>query len=74
MWSAAITVRSWSMKRPRRGLEDQLFYCLQRGISEDDAISMIVNGFCKDVFSELPLEFAVEAQKLLAISLEHSVG
>lgn len=54
--------------------EDQLFYCLQRGISEDDAISMIVNGFCKDVFSELPLEFVVEAQKLLAISLEHSVG
>lgn len=54
--------------------EDQLFYCLQRGIAEDDAISIIVNGFCKDVFSELPLEFAVEAQKLLAISLEHSVG
>lgn len=54
--------------------DDQLFYCLQCGISEDDAISMIVNGFCKDVFSELPLEFAVEAQKLLAISLEHSVG
>lgn len=54
--------------------EDQLFYCLQRGIAQDDAISMIVNGFCKDVFSELPLEFAVEAQKLLAISLEHSVG
>lgn len=54
--------------------EDQLFYCLQRGISEDNAISMIINGFCKDVFSELPLEFAVEAQKLLAISLEHSVG
>lgn len=54
--------------------EDQLFYCRQCGLSEDDAISMIVNGFCKDVFSELPLEFAVEAQKLLAISLEHSVG
>ncbi|CAH0535752.1 FeS cluster assembly protein SufB [Vibrio stylophorae] len=54
--------------------EEQLFYCVQRGISEDDAISMIVNGFCKDVFSELPLEFAVEAQKLLSISLEHSVG
>ncbi|EOA4361756.1 TPA: Fe-S cluster assembly protein SufB [Proteus mirabilis] len=54
--------------------EDQLFYCRQRGLSEDDAISMIVNGFCKDVFSELPLEFAVEAQKLLAISLEYSVG
>lgn len=54
--------------------EDQLFYCRQRGISEDDAISMIVNGFCTAVFSKLPLEFAVEAQKLLAISLEHSVG
>lgn len=54
--------------------EDQLFYCRQRGIKEDDAISMIVNGFCKDVFSELPLEFSVEAQKLLAITLEHSVG
>ncbi len=54
--------------------DDQLFYCLQRGISQDDAISMMVNGFCKDVFSELPLEFAVEAQKLLAINLEHSVG
>ncbi|WP_041472994.1 Fe-S cluster assembly protein SufB [Vibrio atlanticus] len=54
--------------------QDQLFYCTQRGISEDNAISMIVNGFCKDVFSELPLEFAVEAQKLLSISLEHSVG
>ncbi|AOW82487.1 Fe-S cluster assembly protein SufB [Vibrio mimicus] len=54
--------------------EDQLFYCLQRGISEEDAISMIVNGFCKEVFSELPLEFSVEAQKLLSISLEHSVG
>lgn len=54
--------------------EEQLFYCLQRGISIEDAISMIVNGFCKDVLSELPLEFAVEAQKLLNISLEYSVG
>ncbi|MBK4775386.1 Fe-S cluster assembly protein SufB [Candidatus Pantoea edessiphila] len=54
--------------------EDQMFYFLQRGISEEDAILMIVNGFCKDVFSKLPLEFAVEAQKLLSISLEHSVG
>lgn len=54
--------------------ENQLFYCRQRGISKDNAISMIVNGFCKDVFSKLPLEFAVEAQKLLAISLEHSIG
>lgn len=54
--------------------ENQLFYCRQRGISEDNAISMIVNGFCKDVFSELPLEFSVEAKKLLEITLEHNVG
>lgn len=54
--------------------DDQLFYCRQRGISSEDAVSMIVNGFCKTVFQELPLEFAVEAQKLLAVSLEGSVG
>ena len=54
--------------------EDQLFYCNQRGIETEDAVSMIVNGFCKDVFRELPMEFAVEAQKLLEISLEGSVG
>jgi Fe-S cluster assembly protein SufB len=54
--------------------EDQLFYCLQRGISEEDAISMIVNGFCKQVLRELPMEFAVEAQNLLGVSLEGSVG
>jgi Fe-S cluster assembly protein SufB len=54
--------------------EDQLFYCLQRGISEEDAVSMIVNGFCRQVFKELPMEFAVEAQKLLSVSLEGSVG
>ncbi len=54
--------------------EDQLFYCRQRGVSEEDAVSMIVNGFCKDVFRELPMEFAVEAQKLLGISLEGAVG
>jgi Fe-S cluster assembly protein SufB len=54
--------------------EDQIFYCKQRGISEEDAVSMIVNGFCKEVFKELPMEFAVEAQKLLGISLEGSVG
>jgi Fe-S cluster assembly protein SufB len=54
--------------------EDQLFYCRQRGISEEDAISMIVNGFCKDVLRELPMEFAVEAQNLLGLSLEGSVG
>jgi Fe-S cluster assembly protein SufB len=54
--------------------EDQLFYCRQRGLSEEDAVSMIVNGFCKDVLRELPMEFAVEAQKLLGLSLEGSVG
>jgi len=54
--------------------EDQLFYCRQRGISDEDAISIIVNGFCKEVFKELPMEFAVEAQKLLSVSLEGAVG
>lgn len=54
--------------------DDQLFYCRQRGLSAEDAISMIVNGFCKQVFKELPMEFAVEAQKLLEVSLEGSVG
>ena len=54
--------------------EDQLFYCLQRGISAEDAVNMIVSGFCKVVFKELPMEFAVEAQNLLAVSLEGSVG
>jgi Fe-S cluster assembly protein SufB len=54
--------------------EDQLFYCRQRGLSDEDAVALIVNGFCKEVMQELPMEFAVEAQKLLAISLEGSVG
>ncbi|HLB85345.1 MAG TPA: Fe-S cluster assembly protein SufB, partial [Steroidobacteraceae bacterium] len=54
--------------------EDQIFYCRQRGISMEDAVNMIVSGFCKEVFRELPMEFAVEAQKLLSISLEGSVG
>jgi Fe-S cluster assembly protein SufB len=54
--------------------EDQLFYCLQRGLSEEDAVNLIVNGFCKAVFKELPMEFAVEAQNLLAVSLEGAVG
>ena len=54
--------------------EDQLFYCRQRGISAEDAVNMIVNGFCKDVFQVLPMEFAVEAQKLLSVSLEGAVG
>ncbi|GHA95735.1 Fe-S cluster assembly protein SufB [Modicisalibacter luteus] len=54
--------------------EDQLFYCRQRGISEEDAVNMIVNGFCKDVFQELPMEFAVEAEALLNVTLEGAVG
>jgi Fe-S cluster assembly protein SufB len=54
--------------------EDQIFYCNQRGISSEDAVSMIVNGFCREVFAELPMEFAVEAKALLAVSLENSVG
>jgi Fe-S cluster assembly protein SufB len=54
--------------------DDQLFYCRQRGLSAEDAVSLIVNGFCKEVLKELPMEFAVEAQKLLAVSLEGSVG
>src|ERR1700746_4104066 len=54
--------------------EDQIFYCNQRGLSTQDAVNMIVTGFCKEVFKELPMEFAVEAQKLLGVSLEGSVG
>jgi Fe-S cluster assembly protein SufB len=54
--------------------EDQLFYAMQRGLSAEDAVSMIVNGFCKEVFKELPMEFAVEAQNLLGVSLEGSIG
>ena len=54
--------------------EDQIFYCNQRGIGTEEAIALIVNGYCKDVLNKLPMEFAVEAQKLLAVSLEGSVG
>ena len=54
--------------------EDQLFYFAQRGIAEEDAISMLVSGFCKDVLNELPMEFAAEADKLLSLKLEGSVG
>lgn len=54
--------------------EDQIFYCNQRGISTEDAVGLIVNGYAKEVLNKLPMEFAVEAQKLLAISLEGSVG
>ncbi len=53
---------------------EQLFYCRQRGLSEEDAVSLIVNGFAKQVLEELPMEFAVEAQKLLGVSLEGAVG
>jgi len=54
--------------------EDQIFYCMQRGLSEEDAVSMIVNGYCKEVLQNLPMEFAVEAQNLLTLSLEGTVG
>ena len=54
--------------------EDQIFYCMQRGLSEEDAVSLIVNGFCKEIFQELPMEFAVEAQRLIELKLEDSVG
>jgi Fe-S cluster assembly protein SufB len=54
--------------------EDQIFYCRQRGLSSEDAVNLIVSGFCREVFRELPMEFAVEAQKLLSVSLEGSVG
>src|SRR5205085_10882844 len=54
--------------------EEQLFYLQQLGISQEDAVSLIINGFCKDVFRELPMEFAVEAQRLLGMKLENSVG
>jgi Fe-S cluster assembly protein SufB len=54
--------------------DEQLFYLRQRGLTAEDAVSMIVNGFCKEVFKELPMEFAVEAQKLLEVSLEGTVG
>lgn len=75
----AIEVRDPSAKLEHEATtakisEDQLFFCQQRGLSAEDAVSMIVNGFCKEVFKELPMEFAVEAQALLGISLEGSVG
>jgi Fe-S cluster assembly protein SufB len=68
-----IDVRNSTATTSKVG-EDQIFYCQQRGLSAEDAVSMIVNGFCKEVFRELPMEFAVEAQKLLGVSLEGSVG
>ena len=55
-------------------MRKQLFYCNQRGLNQEEAVSLIVNGFCKEVLQQLPMEFAVEAQKLVSISLEGSVG
>ncbi len=70
-----IQARKWSMKHPLPSMnEEQIFYLQSRGLSKDDAINLIVNGFCKEVIRELPLEFAAEAQKLLALKLENSVG
>ena len=54
--------------------EEMLFYCMQRGLSQEDAVALVVNGFVRDVLQQLPMEFAVEAQKLISISLEGSVG
>ncbi|MEK9674320.1 MAG: SufD family Fe-S cluster assembly protein, partial [Candidatus Pelagibacter ubique] len=54
--------------------DEQLYYCNQRGLNQEEAVSLIVNGFCKEVLQQLPMEFAVEAQKLVGISLEGSVG
>jgi len=54
--------------------DEQLYYCNQRGLNQEEAVSLIVNGFCKEVLQQLPMEFAVEAQKLVSISLEGSVG
>jgi Fe-S cluster assembly protein SufB len=54
--------------------EDQIFYCRQRGLSAEDAVNMIVNGFCREVFNKLPMEFAVEAQKLMGVTLEGTIG
>src|SRR5271156_4610279 len=83
-WCGAHTVPYIEIRNPSARIEhkattskisdDQLFYCRQRGLSTEDAVSLIVNGFCKEVLKELPMEFAVEAQKLLAVSLEGSVG
>ena len=82
--SGAHTIPYIEVKNPTAQIEheattskisdDQLFYCLQRGLDEEEAVAMIVNGFCRDVMKHLPMEFAVEAQKLLGISLEGSVG
>jgi Fe-S cluster assembly protein SufB len=61
-------------QRHRKISDEQLYYCNQRGLNQEEAVSLIVNGFCKEVLQQLPMEFAVEAQKLVGISLEGSVG
>ena len=66
--------RRFLRAKKKLGCEDQIFYCNQRGIDTEKAIGLIVNGYCKEVFNQLPMEFAVEAQKLLTVSLEGSVG
>ena len=68
------TARVLMVIRSSRIGEEQLFYCRQRGLTAEDAVTLIVNGFCKQVFNELPMEFAVEAQKLLGVNLEGAVG
>ena len=70
----ADTTRSPPRSATSKISDDQLFYCRARGISQEDAVSMIVDGFCKQVFRELPMEFAVEAKKLLEVSLEGAIG
>ena len=78
-WAAAAARTpspTWTSttRRPSWSTEDQLFYCNQRGIGTEDAVGLIVNGYAKEVLNKLPMEFAVEAQKLLSVSLEGSVG
>ena len=68
------TARAEHAATTSRISEEQLFYLQQRGLSAEDSVSLIINGFCKDVFRELPMEFAVEAQRLLGLKLEGSVG
>ena len=71
MWKTGVPTRSWSTTKLS---EDQLFYARQRGLGEEEAVALLVNGFVRDVMQHLPMEFAVEAQNLLKVSLEGSVG
>ena len=74
MWLQISTTKIEHEASTSRIAEEQLFYLLQRGIDSEEAVSLMVNGFCKEVLQQLPMEFAVEAQKLVGISLEGSVG